>query len=173
MSLHENDKSGFYALVRKQRNLDSVDNNAIYFDDKTAVTESEILYGWSKYFTELATPLEGITFDYDFKTQVDKDVNNLNKLYWDHKLENLPAVSLDTVKETVRSLKNSKSPDEFSITEEHLRCGSNKLLNLLVKIMNFTLACPILKKESPSMIQILIEKLQLQHYWEKSWKRFI
>jgi hypothetical protein len=74
---------------------------------------------WSKYVIELATPLDGITFDYDFKTQIDKDVKNLNKLYSDHKLENLPAVSLDTVKETVRSLKNGKAPDEFSITAEH------------------------------------------------------
>ena len=57
------------------------------FNDKTAVTESEILCGWSKYVIELATPLDGITFDYDFKTQIDKDVKNLNKLYSDHKLE--------------------------------------------------------------------------------------
>ena len=129
------------------------------FSDKTAVTESEIMSGWSKYFTELATPLEGITFDYDFKTQVDKDVKNFNKLCSDHKLEYLPAVSLDTVKEAVRSLKNGKAPDEFSITAEHLKYGRNKLLNLLVKIMNFTfenlsivpclksgVACPILAK---------------------------
>ena len=128
-------------------------------NDKTAVTESEILCGWSKYVIELATPLDGITFDYDFKTQIDKDVKNLNKLYSDHKLKNLPAVSLDTVKETVRSLKNGKAPDEFSITAEHLKYGSNKLLNLLVKIVNFSfenlsitpclksgVACPILKK---------------------------
>jgi hypothetical protein len=46
------------------------------FNDKTAVTESEILCGWSKYVIELATPLDGITFDYDFKTQIDKDVKN-------------------------------------------------------------------------------------------------
>jgi hypothetical protein len=88
-SLHENDTNGFYALVRKQRNLDSVDNIAMNFNDKTAVTESEIMCGWSKYVIELATPLDGITFDYDFKPQVDKDVKNLNKLYSDHKLENL------------------------------------------------------------------------------------
>ena len=70
MSLHENDTTGLYALVRKQKNLDSVDNIAKHFNDKTAVTESEILSGWSKYFTELATPLEGITFDYDFKPKL-------------------------------------------------------------------------------------------------------
>ena len=86
-------------------------------------------------------------------------MKNLNKLYSDHKLEYLPAVSLDTVKEAVRSLKNGKAPDEFSITAEHLKYGRNKLLNLLVKIMNFTfenlsivpclksgVACPILAK---------------------------
>ena len=67
ISLHENDTNGFYALVRKQRNLDSVDNIAMNFNDKTAVTESEILSGWSKYVIELATPLEGINCDYDFK----------------------------------------------------------------------------------------------------------
>jgi hypothetical protein len=156
------------------------------FNDKTAVTESEILCGWSKYVIELATPLDGITFDYDFKTQVDKDVKNLNKLYSDQ-LENLPAVSLDTVKETVRSLKNGKAPDEFSITAEHLKYGSNKLLNLLVKIVNFSfenlfitpclksrVACPILKKgklkQDPNsyrkitiaaLLGIIIEKIHL------------
>ena len=89
-------------------------------------------------------------------------MKNLNKLYSDHKLEYLPAVSLDTVKEAVRSLKNGKAPDEFSITAEHLKYGSNKLLNLLVKIMNFTfenisiapclksgVTCPTLIKGNP------------------------
>lgn len=110
----------------------------MYFDNKITVTEPDIMAGWSKYVTELATPLEGITFDNDFKTQVDKDVKNLNKLYTDHKQENLKAVSLDTIKETVHALKNGKAPDEFSITAEHLKYGSYKLLNLLVKIVNFT-----------------------------------
>ena len=83
-------------------------------------------------------------------------------------------VSLDTVKETARSLKNDKASDEFSITAEHLKYGSNKLLNLLVKIVNFSfenlsiapclksgVACPIRKKRKPKQDPNLYRKITI------------
>ena len=83
-------------------------------------------------------------------------------------------VSLDTVKETARSLKNDKASDELSITAEHLKYGSNKLLNLLVKIVNFSfenlsiapclksgVACPIRKKGKPKQDPNLYRKITI------------
>jgi hypothetical protein len=85
-----------------------------------------------------------------------------------------PVVSLDTVKETARSLKNDKASDEISITAEHLKYGSNKLLNLLVKIVNFSfenlsiapclksgVACPIRKKGKPKQDPNLYRKITI------------
>lgn len=187
MSLQENDARGFYALVRKQRKSVN-DKVAMIFGDNRVSDNTEILEGWSKYFTDLATPSQEETFDQNFKLQVDNDITNLTNIFEERGIHNLPNVSFELLKKTVFSLKNGKSADEFKITAEHLKFGSDKLLALLVKIVNFILsnmfippclksgiACPILKSGKPkqdpnsyrkititTLIGKIIEKIHLQ-----------
>jgi hypothetical protein len=127
MDLHENNRDGFYCLVRRQRDPKNSSASSFNFEGNMLYGESEIREAWADYFEELATPVNHANYDQDHKLIVEKDVRNLHNLFTDGKIENIEPVTEELVEETILSFKNGKSPDEMHNTTEHLKYGGSQL----------------------------------------------
>ena len=127
MDLHENNRDGFYCLVRRQRDPKNSSASSFNFEGNMLYEESEIREAWADYFEELATPVNHANYDQDHKLIVEKDVRNLHNLFTDGKIENIEPVTEELVEETILSFKNGKSPDKMHITTEHLKYGGSQL----------------------------------------------
>ena len=163
MDLHEGNNTGFYSLIRKQRDPKSHKSSYLIFDNKQLQDESEIREAWADYFTDLATPVDSPNFDNEYKEIVEKDIQNMTNLFTENRINNIELVTADEMKEIIWSFKSGKSPDEENICVEHFKYGGSTLMNILTLIVNHIfinldipnvlksgIACPILKKGKPS-----------------------
>ena len=189
MELHENNDNEFFKLVRKQRNINDSKITPMIFNDKVLTEEEQIKEGWAGYFEQLATPLQSDFFDQEHFDNTNRDITNIHEHAIESPSDSIPLFSSNEVRKTIMSFKNKKSPDEESISAEHMKYAGDKLISMITDIVNYIfqnvdipnflksgIAYPILKNGKPksdpnsyrkivvtNSIGKIIDKLHLQH----------
>ena len=100
-------KKLFFTLVRKQRQSGNSFINDLHVGDEYFESE-EILQGWFKHFSELATPNEQSVFDFDFYNLCKKDHADIQKLYEHCESRKTTAAE---IKEALKHINKGKAED--------------------------------------------------------------
>ena len=74
--LSQNDYKSF-SLVRRQRKRVSTQTQRLVVNGQYCETDADICKGWATHFQKLATSSENDSFDWDYKAQVDADIDHI------------------------------------------------------------------------------------------------
>ena len=104
--------------------------------DGTSYTGDNILAGWAAHFGKLATPSDNTNFDSTFQSQIHRQFQQLDEQPpGEHIL-----LTVDQVKQAVKSLPTHKAAGPDGIVAEHLLYAGPLLLVHLCSIFNAILA---------------------------------
>ena len=104
-------------------------------DGKLCETAEEICSGWSAHFQKLATPLEKVSFDVQYKAHVDSDIENITSIC-ETERQPVKTITEKEVCNALRKLKNNKAMDSFGLTSEHFKLGGRDLISFLTDFLN-------------------------------------
>ena len=122
----------FFTLVRKQRQSGNSFINDLHVGDEYFESE-EILQGWFKHFSELATPNEQSVFDFDFYNLCKKDHADIQKLYEHCKSRKTTAAE---IKEALKHINKGKAEDIFGLSIENVCYAGDECIFFLEKLIN-------------------------------------
>ena len=128
----KSDSNKFFSLIK---NLSRPANTSACMN--FPLEPSDELQGWSTYFKKLATPVENASFNHEYQHHIAIKQLLLQDLM--QPSQPLDPVDQDTVRNYIMSLKNNKAADAYGITSEHLKHGSNKVVEIMTCILNATL----------------------------------
>ncbi len=154
---HEGNKTLFYKLIRKQREIKSYGITDIDFEDDNDNQQE----GWALYFEQLANPLPKPEYDEDYKTSRDLVFHLLKSQ--EQMTSNPPTTTAQQTLKHIRSLKTGKAGDLKGIVAEHLLYASEEINQIITAITNKILynnripnafrcgkVVPVLKKNKPA-----------------------
>jgi hypothetical protein len=99
-------------------------------------SHSDILVGWQRHFSKLATPTHKPHFDPDFYDQVSLETAYIKQLMTAPPSGEMTPVSEAQVHKAIYSLKDNKAPDAQGLMAEHLKLGGRPVITFLTSLFN-------------------------------------
>ncbi|CAC5407157.1 unnamed protein product [Mytilus coruscus] len=126
----------FFRTARKMRKQGPATDKLVY-DDTEAKTPGDICMLWGKYLENLYSIKEENCFDKEFHGKISKKVNDLFNNKYKGYIDTLDKpITVDEIKDQVRTLKADKSPGQDYISNEHILYGGESLLKHLSTLLN-------------------------------------
>ena len=139
----------FYKLVRQQRTTSATSTGILKINGAIIDSPEDILTAWATYFEKLATPKSDSSFNPEYLSDTQADVELIRRVALQEESAEIP-ISYKEVRDAISSLKNNKSPDIMGIMAEHLKFAGPLVIKEVQKIMN-----AIYHKASvPSMLKV-------------------
>lgn len=145
----DRDKSLFYKLLAKKKGKLRNYISELNVDGEIFRTDTEILDGWHKHFSNLATPEFNEGFDSEYMEMVKQDIKQIIDLCKNQKRQDFSVIREDIVK-AIASLNRGKSPDIYGLTAEHFQHGGEKLTEHVVNIIH----CVVNEGEIPDSLKL-------------------
>ncbi|CAG2239638.1 unnamed protein product [Mytilus edulis] len=135
----EVDIGEFFRTARKMRKQGPTTDKLVY-DDTEAKTPGDICMLWGKYFENLYSIKEENCFDKQFYGKISKKVHDLFNNKYKGYIDTLDKpITVDEIKDQVRTLKAGKSPGQDYISNEHILYGGENILKHLSVLYNLIL----------------------------------
>lgn len=122
----------FYKLIRQQRKTGNDYITDLHVGQEHFQGE-HILTGFKKHFEALATPSDDPEFDKSFDNIVQLEFEYIKDIVINHKV---PSVTREELVKAIQSINKGKSADIYGIVIEHILYAGEKLVELLVILVN-------------------------------------
>ncbi|MES9881905.1 MAG: reverse transcriptase family protein, partial [Sedimenticola sp.] len=141
MQLNESaecDNKLFWSLVKRRKGKKQLTCNQLITESGITRDPSQISEGFTNYYTQLYSPLNEDHFDNEFKLHIENEISKLGNSNQSSRNEPSidPILTVSTIENYSRSLKNKKAASYDLIYNEHIKYGGTALFGVLTKLFN-------------------------------------
>ena len=130
-----NDSKAFFGLIKSQRKTVSAQTECLKVNDTMCQTPEEVCQGWATHFQNLALPLQKESFDSEYKSLVDMDVESIANIC-EMESKSISPITEEEVKRAFNKLKNNKAMDSMGLCSEHLKTGGQAVVAFVTGLVN-------------------------------------